>query len=384
MKTVPERLPFVLCSHTGSPVGYSEVAALLFRSLLEIGVEVRYQSLADDYIYEQKSYDMIVNEMRSTEPERNLPWVSLCTAPLFWLNGGDYKIGWTMMEVDKISARWARACNSMDEIWVPTPMQVDVFRDCGVEKPLYVVPLGIDTTRYMPTFLPAIFHPPEPEDEAEPKGGWKFRFFALSWWQQRKRWDLLTTAFAEEFGGEKDVGIIYKTMTAQKEGEAIDQIQHWVGNRVDDQIALVEGAFPWWEVVMMMRSAHAFVLPTAGEGWGCPSVQALACGLPVIVTDCQGPGEVLRDDDGNPFPGVYFLPAEKEVTSVHHEYYEGGNWWVTEVSEIRKAMRDVYENYDKWKLLALQGAQMVRERRSGLVMAKAVKANLERIYRERF
>ena len=366
-----ERLPFVLESHTGSPVGYSEVASLLFRSLLELGVEVHYQSLAEDYIYEQGSYDMIVNAMRKIEPERHLPWVSLCTGPLFWLNGGDYKIGWTMMEVDKLSERWVRACNGMDEIWVPTKSQVDVFRDSGVEKPIFVMPLGIDTTRYMPTFLPAVYH-----------GEHKFLFFALSWWQLRKRWDLLSIAFAEEFGGEIDVGLLMKTMTAQPEGEAIDQIQQWVGHRIDDQVALIEGAFPWWEVVMMLRSAHAFVMPTSGEGWGCPPVQALACGLPVIVTDCQGPGEVLRGSDGKPLPGVLFLPAKKEVTEVHHEYYEGGNWWVCDVKDIRSAMREVYENYDYWRAMALKGAEIVREQRSGLVMAKAVKARLAQIYQE--
>jgi len=364
-----ERLPFVFESHTGSPVGYSEVAALCFRSLIEIGVQAHYQSLSDDYIYEQKCYDMVVNALREVEPERGLPWVTLCTAPLFWLNGGDYRVGWTMMEVDKICERWVRACNAVDELWVPTPSQVEVFRSSGVEKPIHFVPLGIDTTRFNPTFLPYIYH-----------GEHNFRFMSLAWWQIRKRWDLLTIAFAEEFCAQKEVGIIFKTMTAQPEGEAIDQIHSWVGHRIDDQLALVEGALPWWELTMMLRACQAFVLPTSGEGWGCPPVQALACGLPVIVTDCQGPGETLRDNAGNPYPGVYFIPCSKEKTSVHHEYYEGGNWWVCDIKDIRKAMREVYENYAHWKEQALIGAEMVRRDRSGLVMAQAVKDRLVDIY----
>jgi len=367
-----ERLPFVFEAHTGSPVGYSEVAALCFRSLLEIGVEVHYQSLAEDYIYEQPSYDMVVNAMRNIEPEPGLPWVTLATGPLLRLNGGAYKIGWTMIEVDKISERWVRACNAMDEVWVPTPMQVELFKRCGVKRPVYFIPLGIDTTRFMPDFLPAVYH-----------GEHKFRFMSVAWWQERKRWDLLSLAFAEEFGEEKDVGMIYKTMTAQGEGEAIDQIHNWVGHRIDDQLALIEGAFPWWEFVMMIRSSHVFVLPTGGEGWGCPPVQALACGLPVIVTDSMGPGEVMSDDTGKPFPGVYLLPAHKEPTNTHHEYYEGGNWWVVEDGSLRKAMREVKENYAYWKEQALIGSKMVREQRSGLVMARAVKARMAEIYKER-
>lgn len=366
-----ERLPFVFQSHTGSPVGYSEVAALCFRSLLELGVEVHYCCLSDDYVYEQGSYDMVVNALRNIEPERHLPWVTLCTAPFFWHNGGDYKIGWTMMEVDKICERWVRACNAMDEIWVPTPLQVEVFKSSGVEKPIYHVPLGIDTTRYMPDFLPMVYH-----------GGHKFRFISVGWWQLRKRWDLLSIAFAEEFADEKEVALLMKTMTSQSVGEAADQIHGWVGHRVDEQLAVIEGAYPWWELVMIMRSAQAFVLPTGGEGWGCPPVQALALGMPVIVTDCQGPGEVLRDKKGNPYPGVYYLPAEKAVTEVHHEYYENANWWVPSVEDIRKAMREVKDNYAYWKEQALIGSRMVRRDRSGLVMARAVKAQLTRIYKE--
>ena len=85
-----------------------------------------------------------------------------------------------------------------------------------------------------------------------------------------------------------------KTMTAQEEGFAIDQIHSWIGHGMDNQIALIEGAFPWWEIVMMLRSSHAFVLPTAGEGWGCPPVQALACGLPVIAYDLPSFREIYR------------------------------------------------------------------------------------------
>lgn len=368
-----DRLPFVFEAHTGSPVGYSEVAALLFRSMLELGVEVHYQSLAEDYIYEQPSYDMVVNAFRKIEPERGLPWVTLATGPLLYLNGGDYKIGWTMMEVDRITERWVRACNSMDEVWVPTAMQAEGFAASGVTVPIFVVPLGIDHTRFMPSFLPAIYHGPH-----------NFRFIDVAWWQERKRPDLISVAFAEEFGGDKDVGLIFKTMTAMGEDDIVDHIHEWVGHRVDDQIAVIEGGYPWWELVMMIRSCQCFVLPTAGEGWGCPPVQALACGLPVIVTDCQGPGEVLRDDDtGKPYPGVYFLPAKKEVTAVKHEYYEGANWWATDVEHIRKAMREVYENYAYWRKEALIGAEKVREQRSGLVMAKAVKSRLAKIYEKR-
>ena len=371
MEAIAERLPFTLMTHTGSPTGYAETATCIFRALIEEGVEVHYLCCHDDVIYEPPSYDLLVNKLRLVEPEDEPVRVVYSTVPFFHHNAGEYKVGWSMIETDRICDRWVRACNKMDEVWVPTFMNTEAFVASGVNVPVKLVPLGIDCKQFTPNFLPLVAH-----------DDFKFRFFASGFWQLRKRWDLLLIAFAEEFAGQKDVGLICKTVSQQDPDEVTGQIQQWVGHRIDDQVAIIEGGFPWWEYLGIMRACHAFVLPTGGEGWGCPPVQALAAGLPVIVTDCQGPGEVLRDEKGVPFPGVRFLAAELEPTKVAHEYYGGANWWVPDVKDIRAAMREVYENFEAWKRAAVEGSKMVHELRSANVAARTVKAQLERIYRE--
>ena len=50
----------------------------------------------------------------------------------------------------------------------------------------------------------------------------------------------------------------------------------------------------------MYAGADVFVLPTRGEGWGLPIVEAMAMELPVIVTNHSGPTEYLTD--ANSFP----------------------------------------------------------------------------------
>ena len=41
----------------------------------------------------------------------------------------------------------------------------------------------------------------------------------------------------------------------------------------------------------LLCDVDALVLPTRGEGWGLPVTEAMAMGLPVVVTNASGPTE---------------------------------------------------------------------------------------------
>ena len=41
---------------------------------------------------------------------------------------------------------------------------------------------------------------------------------------------------------------------------------------------------PTYQLGVLYRSSDCFVLPTRGEGWGLPIIEAMACGVPVIAT----------------------------------------------------------------------------------------------------
>ena len=52
----------------------------------------------------------------------------------------------------------------------------------------------------------------------------------------------------------------------------------------------------------LYKSASAFVLPTRGEGWCLPCVEAMSMGLPIVVTNFSGPTEYLNEKYSYPIP----------------------------------------------------------------------------------
>lgn len=48
--------------------------------------------------------------------------------------------------------------------------------------------------------------------------------------------------------------------------------------------------------------ADAFVLPTRGEGWGLPVLEAMSMSVPAIVTNFSGPTGFVTSENGYPLP----------------------------------------------------------------------------------
>ncbi len=55
---------------------------------------------------------------------------------------------------------------------------------------------------------------------------------------------------------------------------------------------------PVGSVADVLRGASLFVLPSLQEGFGIVAAEALASGVPVLVTPCGGPEELVRDSGG--------------------------------------------------------------------------------------
>jgi len=179
------------------------------------------------------------------------------------VQGVNYHIGRTMFEADRLPMDWVRACNQMDELWVPSRFNAEVFANSGVERDkLVVIPSAVNPHE----FDPAKHRPlPLPNRAA-------FNFLAVFEWCTRKGWDVLIASYLREFSVNDDVCLYLRTSLTQKpEAEARSVIEQQIReftrslNLCDKKLPRMEiltGEIPTVDKPKLYRAADCVVAPS--------------------------------------------------------------------------------------------------------------------------
>src|SRR6266404_4934910 len=246
---------------------------------------------------------------------------------VFQSNFGKYRIGFTMLETDRIPAEWVRQANLMDEIWVPSSFNARRFVESGVDRPIHVIPLGVDPGHFNPRIV------------RYPLTG-VYAFLSIFEWGERKMPELLLRAFNDEFRSDESVILICKTLNADPGVDVHAQIGALGLDPLGGRIHLsLNQLVPTYQLGALYCSADCFVLPTRGEGWGMPVIEAMACGLPVIATDWSAHCDFMNAENAYPLPINRLVPAEAKCP-----YYAGAKWAEPSYRHLRLLMRHVFEN----------------------------------------
>jgi len=282
-------------------------------------------------------------------------------------------IGRTMYETDRIPEQWVAACNRMDEVWVPTDFNVETFSRAGVAREkLFRIPGAIDTElfdeRLAPMYLP---------------GAHGFVFLSVFSWSVRKGWDVLIRAFKEEFDHGEDVTLVLKVEplwnqpVAQPRSDMENFTRNVLGRdpRARPRILVVNSEVGVEEMPRLYRAAHAFVLPSRGEGYGRPYLEAMAMGLPVIGTRWSGNLDFMNDDNSYlvDCDVIDVPPAGLRETPD----YRGHRWAEPDPQGLRRAMRAVFEEREVARRKGKEGRRVVQERHSWKPVVRAIEARLK-------
>lgn len=126
------------------------------------------------------------------------------------------------------------------------------------------------------------------------------------------------------------------------------------------------------------KAGDAFVLPSRGEGWGRPHVEAMSMGLPVISTNWSGITAYLDDSCGYPLAIDGLVPVSGNGDEIIW-WFRGLKWAQPSVTHLAQLMRRVYENRAEAAAKGAAGRARMVERYSPAAIADVLVRELQRI-----
>lgn len=302
-------------------IGYGRLGVKLAECLTEAGVEV-YDHMP---VPEGVVYDVKGAEGRHPGTAHDICWVSVPTHAAGWWSTQRRSI-FTMWESMRLPEQFRESLHNFDVVMVPSDQNVELFGRYhdNVQRVL----LGVD---------PAEWHYVE---RTEPG---MFFDFLIGGSGPRKGTDIAFDAFKAAFPTADGSGPIPRLIMKNPRGEDF---------AFDGRVQVIGGKLPAEEEQALYASAHCYLQPSRGEGFGLQPLQAMAQGCPTILTDAHGHesfahlGYGISAEAG---PASYFI------------YGDAGEWWEPNVDELVDAMRFVYANYDQACADAKVAAEIVAE-----------------------
>lgn len=252
------------------------------------------------------------------------------------------KIAYSMIESTAIPKIWSDVLNEkFDAVVVPDEFLVEVYKACGVNIPIFVVPLPID----LKEFLTA-------KKKKKTKNA-PFYFGTSATCVPGKNIELLIRSFHYCFDKtNEDVRLKIHT----RGGTRVAEIQKLLKKFNDPRISFIHKSLSKREYIQFMKSLDCYVQISTGEGYSVTTREAMALEIPCIVSNSTAQKTICKSGC------VRTVPANipfKAFYDFHNQYL--GYKFTPLKKDVRRALKDVYQNYNEYQKKALKGKKWVKQ-----------------------
>lgn len=306
---------------TATRIGYGRYGVKLAAALENVGVDI-YNSL--DSPHPPSHLQRRIEGTRAGLTNVAL-WCSTPGHARGWFNGQYTALG-TMWEAQRLPESYREYLHNFDMVIVPSQQNLELFGQYHDNVQLAL--LGVDADEW--------FYVPRQEPTSE------FRFMCAGS-GARKGVDLTVKAFQKVFKTWPKDGPTPTLILKNPKGEDYhgDRIQMVAGHLTDE------------DEQALYASVHCYVQPSRGEGFGLQPLQAMAQGIPTILTDAHGHAGFAHLGYGlgwRPESSAYFI------------YGDAGDWWEPSFDDLCEQMEYVYSNWDRAEDKGYAAAQEVARR----------------------
>lgn len=327
--------------------GYAKASRGNILALYKAGVPLTlkpmsFESARPDLGEDGKILESLVNK----DIDYNVVFIH--STPEFWskyTESTKTNVGYTIWETSKLHPDWPKYINehAIDKVLVGCHWNIDVFKNSDVEKPIGVVPHGINTD----DFKDIKPFPVAGVDEDT------FVFYSIFQWTERKNPLALIKAYWHEFNKEDNVALVLKTYRGSYNEEEKEAIRLTL--KRTKLVTILDYYSPIYflsnmlsedEILGLHARGDCYVSFDRGEGFGLSPFTAGACGNPIIVTGFGGSKEYAKEDNSylinytlTPVFGMPWSP-----------WYRADQLWAEpDILHGAHLMREVYSNQKESK-----------------------------------
>lgn len=292
-----------------------------------------------------------------------------------------FNVLFTMWEASEIPTKYVKALNEADLIVVPSRFCKDLFKKY-TNKPIEVCFEGVEAEAY-PYY-----------ERIEPLYGQKFRMLWVGAPNPRKGYPSILQV-AKMVEQTPDLELYIKTTVGKfdragylknlwsKRREIRRQVKEGaipshmsVGNMLKrahvrhKKIATDGGVsvhgkhenvifdtrkIPFEDLISLYNSAHLFLLPTMGEGWGLTLCEAMATGCPCIATAVTGCADFFDEKVG--------FPLRYDMYETYLDAYDTrALLFAPDTVDLVQKIIMVYHNYQKALVLGKRASERIHEK----------------------
>lgn len=253
----------------------------------------------------------------------------------------DYPWYWLahyVFDTENIVSLWRQSLDNADYVILPAKFSYEMVKRYGYEH-IHYIPHGIDTKTFKPEKRDDI--QTRREEEGIPPDA--FTILSVAHNQERKRMDRLLRAFTLFAKDKNDATLFLHCKQNDQTGWDMGKIIPDLGitNKVyftDMSAKMVEDVHvPQTMMAELYNLADIHALSTAGEGFGIPVIESMACGLPNVMTQYTTANEFLQVNGRN----EHGIPVPYSDIFFHNT---GGAWASIDIMKMAEAFQYLYEN----------------------------------------
>ncbi len=253
---------------------------------------------------------------------------------------------WDYMSLPVRWVDWIR--KQVDEVWVPSTFVRGAFLEAGIAaERVAVVPNGVDVSLYRPNARKV---------KLNTKKRFKFLFVGGPFW--RKGFDVLLAAYGRAFTRSDDVSLVVKSVPDFWTSAGAQQLAEFRGRSGAPEVLQIVQSLEPGHMAGLYSACDCLVHPYRAEGFAICVAEAMASGLPVIVTGAGGTTDYCNDQT------AFLLPAtlrhmerkrlDNEPTLDYPAYAE------PEVDALVERMRYICEHRQDVRRIANAGMKKIR------------------------